>query len=36
MLVEIDGDVMRFQTLSRRGKRIDAGEIRRAAPGGTS
>jgi len=30
MLVEIDGDVLRFQTLSRRGKRIDQGEIRRA------
>jgi hypothetical protein len=34
MLVEIDGDVMRFQTLSRRGKRVDAGEIHRAS--GTS
>jgi predicted phosphodiesterase len=29
MLVEIDGDVMRFQTLSRLGKRVDSGEIRR-------
>ena len=29
MLVEIDGDVMRFQTISRRGKRVDSGEIRR-------
>ncbi len=28
MLVEIDGDVLRFQTISRRGKRVDAGEIR--------
>ena len=28
MLVEIDGDVLRFQTISRRGKRIDSGEIR--------
>jgi hypothetical protein len=33
MLVEIDGDVLRFQTISRRGKRVDSGEIRR---GGTS
>jgi hypothetical protein len=29
MLVEIDGDVLRFQTITRRGKRIDSGEIRR-------
>ena len=29
MLVEIDGDVMRFQTISRHGKRVDSGEIRR-------
>jgi len=29
MLVEIDGDVLRFQTISRRGKTVDAGEIRR-------
>ena len=29
MVVEIDGDVLRFQTISRRGKRIDSGEIRR-------
>ncbi|MBY0496854.1 MAG: metallophosphoesterase [Cyanobacteria bacterium] len=29
MLVEIDGDVMRFQVISRRGKRVDSGEIRR-------
>ena len=29
MLVEIDGDVLRFQTISRRGKRVDSGEIRR-------
>ena len=34
MLVEIDGDVLRFQTISRRGKRVDSGEIRRS--GGTS
>ena len=26
MLVEIDGDVLRFQTISRRGKRVDSGE----------
>jgi hypothetical protein len=29
MVVEIDGDVLRFQTLSKHGKRIDSGEIRR-------
>ncbi len=29
MLVEIDGDVLRFQTLSRSGARVDSGEIRR-------
>jgi hypothetical protein len=29
MVVEIDGDVMRFQTISRHGKRVDSGEIRR-------
>ena len=29
VLMEIDGDVLRFQTISRRGKRVDAGEIRR-------
>jgi hypothetical protein len=29
MLVEIDGDVLRFQTISRHGKRVDSGEIRR-------
>jgi len=34
MLVEIDGDVLRFQTISRRGKVVDSGEITR--PGGTS
>jgi len=28
MVVEIDGDVMRFQTISRHGKRVDSGEIR--------
>ncbi|HYE87557.1 MAG TPA: metallophosphoesterase [Vicinamibacterales bacterium] len=31
MLVEIDGDVLRFQTITRRGKRVDSGEIRRGA-----
>jgi predicted phosphodiesterase len=31
MLVEIDGDVLRYQTISRRGKRIDSGEIRLGA-----
>ena len=29
MVVEIDGDVLRFQTISRRGKRVDSGEIHR-------
>ena len=29
MVVEIDGDVMRFQTISRHGKRVDSGEVRR-------
>jgi Calcineurin-like phosphoesterase len=29
MLVEIDGDVLRFQTISRSGKRVDSGEVRR-------
>jgi hypothetical protein len=29
MLVEIDGDVLRFQTISRQGKTVDSGEIRR-------
>ncbi len=29
MLVEIDGDVLRFQTLSRRGKLVDSGEIKK-------
>jgi hypothetical protein len=28
MVVEIDGEVMRFQTISRRGKRVDSGEVR--------
>ncbi len=32
MLVEIDGDVLRFQTISRRGRRVDSGEIRQGAP----
>jgi hypothetical protein len=29
MVVEIDGDVMRFQTISRRGRVVDSGEITR-------
>ncbi len=29
MLVEIDGDVLRFQTLSRQGKLVDSGEIKK-------
>ena len=32
MLVEIAGDVMTFQTLSRTGKRVDAGTFRRSVP----
>ena len=32
MLVEIAGDVLTFQTLSRTGKRVDSGSIRRAIP----
>jgi len=31
MVVEIDGDVLRFQTMSRRGKIVDSGEISRQA-----
>ncbi len=30
MLVEIDEDVLRFQTISRSGKRVDSGEINRS------
>jgi predicted phosphodiesterase len=33
MLVEIDGDVFRFQTLTRSGKRVDSGEIIRTFSG---
>ena len=29
MLIELDGDTMRFQTISRRGKRVDSGEVLR-------
>ena len=29
MLVEIDGDILRFQTITRTGKKVDQGEIRR-------
>ena len=32
MLVEIAGDVLTFQTLSRTGKRVDSGSIRRPIP----
>ena len=31
MVVEIDGDILRFQTISRRGKIVDSGEISRQA-----
>ncbi|MDP2321659.1 MAG: metallophosphoesterase [Acidobacteriota bacterium] len=31
MVVEVDGDVMRFQAISRRGKVVDSGEISRPA-----
>jgi len=33
MVVELDGDVMRFQTISRSGKRVDSGEIIRQNAG---
>jgi hypothetical protein len=33
MVVELDGDVMRFQTISRRGRRVDSGEITRRNAG---
>lgn len=37
MVVEIDGDVMRFQAISRRGKVVDSGEItRQPKPTGSS
>ena len=32
MVIEIDGDVLRFQAISRRGKVVDSGEIARQAP----
>ena len=35
MLVEIDGDVMRFQTLTRTGKAIDSGNFARPMPAQT-
>ncbi len=31
MLIEIDGDVLRFQAISRRGKVVDSGEVSRQA-----
>jgi len=33
MMVELDGDVMRFQTISKHGKRIDSGDITRQNAG---
>jgi predicted phosphodiesterase len=36
MVVEIDGDLMHFQTLSRRGRIVDSGTITRPGAGGTS
>ena len=33
MMVELDGDVMRFQTISKHGKRVDSGEIARQNAG---
>jgi 3',5'-cyclic AMP phosphodiesterase CpdA len=36
MLVEIDGDAMHFQTISRRGRLIDSGTVTRQNTGGTS
>ena len=35
MLIEIDGDTMRFQTLTRTGKVIDSGELTRPMPAQT-
>ena len=35
MLVELDDDVMHFQTLSRRGTRVDGGDVRRVIREGT-
>ncbi len=35
MLVELDGDVMHFQTLSRRGALVDSGDVPRVIQGGT-
>jgi len=35
MLIELDGDVMHFQTLSRRGTRVDAGDVHRVIREGT-
>jgi predicted phosphodiesterase len=35
MLVELDGDVMHFQTLSRRGAMVDSGDVPRVVQGGT-
>lgn len=32
MVVEIDGDVMRFQTISKHGKVVDSGEVARQPP----
>ena len=36
MLVEIAGDIMNFQTLSRTGRLIDSGTVARQTTGGTS
>ena len=35
MVVEVDGDVMRFQTISRRGRVVDSGEVMRQEKPGT-
>ena len=35
MLVELDGDVMHFQTVSRRGQLADSGDVRRVMQAGT-
>ncbi|MEO8678085.1 MAG: metallophosphoesterase [Vicinamibacterales bacterium] len=35
MLVELDGDVMHFQTLSRRGAVVDSGDVHRVIPEGS-
>jgi hypothetical protein len=35
MMIEIDGDSLHFQTISRRGRLVDSGTIARQTTGGT-